>query len=103
MTEFEQDKITAVHKYLAIGFPELSIECACDDDHTEPKFSVEESDKKYVVKIMKRYWDRCDANTLFRHLKRLDVVNALRKNPETNVIVSQSIDLGLEPKSESFQ
>jgi hypothetical protein len=97
MTEFERNKINAVYKYLSIGFPELPIEYALDEDCIAPKFSIEKADEKYVVKFVKKYWDRCDANTLFKHMKILDVANVLRKNPNENVIVSQSIDLGFEP------
>ena len=98
MAEFDQDKFNAVYKYLSIGFPEFSIDHAYNDDLMAPKFSIEKANERYVVKFVKKYWDRCDANTLFMHLKRLDVANALRKNPKKNVIVNQSISLGLEPK-----
>jgi hypothetical protein len=98
MTEFDRDKINAVYKYLSNAFPELSIKQTHDDDRMAPKFGFEKDDEKYVVKFNKKYWDRCDANTLFNHLKRLDVANALRTNPQENVIVSQSINLGFESK-----
>jgi hypothetical protein len=103
MVEFDQDKFKAVYKYLFIGFPEYSIDHAYDEDLGAPKFSVEKADEKYVVKFIKKYWDRCDANSLFMHLKRLGVANALRKNPLKNVIVNQSINLGFEPKQESLR
>ena len=97
-TKFDQDKINAVYKYLSIGFPEFSIDHAYDEDLIAPKFSVEKADEKYVVKFVKKYWNQCDANTLFMHLKRLDVANALRKNPQKYVVVNRSIDLGFEPR-----
>ena len=98
MTEFDRDKINAVYNYLSNGFPELPIEDTLDEDRMTPIFSVEKADEKYVVKFIKKYWDRCDAGTLFKHLKNLDVANALHKNPKENVIVNQSINLGFEPK-----
>lgn len=98
MTEFDQNKINAVHKYLSNGFPEFLVIHAYDEDRMAPKFSVEKNDVIYVVKFIKKYWDNCDANTLFKHLKNLDVANALRKNPEENIIVNQSINLDFEPK-----
>ena len=98
MTEFDRDKIDAVYKYLSIGFPGLPIEHTHDEDRMAPTFSVEKADEKYVVIFIKKYWDRCDAGTLFKHLKNLDVANALRTNPKENVIVNQSISLGFEPK-----
>lgn len=98
MAEFDPDKINAVCKYLSNGFPEFSMDHACDENCMTPKFFVKNRDLIYIVKFIKKYWDRCDANTLFMHLKRLDVANALRKNPKKNVMVSQSINLGFEPK-----
>jgi hypothetical protein len=98
MTEFDQNKFDAVYKYLSIGFPGLSIGQAYDEDRTAIAFSINNNDEIYVVRFTKKYWDRCDANTLFKRLKILDVVNALRENPEKNVIVNQSIDLAFEPK-----
>jgi len=98
MTEFDQYKFDAVYKYLSIGFPELPIDQADDEDRTALIFSVKNNDEIYVLKFTKKYWDRCDANTLFRRLKILDVANALRKNPKKNVVVNESINLGFEPK-----
>ena len=98
MTEFDQYKFEAVNKYLSIGFPGLSIDHNYDEDRMALTFNVKNNDKIYVVKFIKKYWDKCDANTLFMHLKRLDVANAMRKNPQENVIVSQGINLGFEPK-----
>jgi hypothetical protein len=98
MTESDQYKFDAVYKYLSIGFPGLPIDQACDEDRMAPIFSVKNNDEIYVLKFIKKYWDRCDASTLFRRLKVLDVANALRKNPKKNVIVNQSINSGFEPK-----
>ena len=98
MTEFDQYKFNAVYKYLSIGFPGLPIDQAYDEDLMALTFSVKNNDEIYVVKFTKKFWDRCDANALFRRLKILDVANALRKNPKKNVIVNQSINLGFEPK-----
>jgi hypothetical protein len=98
MTEFEQYKYDAVYKYLSIGFPGLLIDQAYDEDLMATTFSVKNDDEIYVVKFIKKYWDRCDANTLFKRLKILDVANALRNNPEKIVIVNQSINLGFESK-----
>ena len=98
MTEFDQYKFDAVYKYLSIGFPGLPIDQSYDEDLMAITFSVKNNDEIYVVKFTKKYWDRCDANTLFKRLKILDVANALRKNPRQNVIVNQSISLGFEPK-----
>ena len=98
MTEFDQYKFDAVYKYLSIGFPGLPIDHAYNEDRMALIFSVKNNDEIYVVKFTKKYWDRCNANTLFKRLKILDVANALRKNPKKNVIVNQSINLGFEPK-----
>ena len=98
MTEFDQYKSEAVYKYLSIGFPGLPIDQSYDEDCMAQTFSVKNNDEIYVVKFLKKHWDRCDANTIFKHLKTLDVANALRKNPQENVIVSQGINLGFEPK-----
>ena len=98
MTEFDQSKADAVYKYLSIGFPGLPIDQAYDEDRRAEIWSVKNNDKIYVVKFLKKYWNKCDANTIFMHLKRLDVANALRNNPQENVIVNQGISLGLEPK-----
>ena len=98
MTEFDRYKFDAVYKYLSIGFPGLPVDQTYDEDRMSLTFSVKNNDEIYVVKFVKEYWDRCDANTLFMHLKRLEVANALLKNPQKNIIVSQSINLGLEPR-----
>jgi hypothetical protein len=98
MIESDQYKFNAVNRYLSMGFPEFSIEQAYDGERMAATFSVENKDEKYVVKFVKKYWDRCDANTLFKHMKNLDVANALRKNPQKNIIVNRSVDLGFEPK-----
>ena len=98
MTEFEQYKFDAVYKYLSIGFPGLPIDQAFDEERMALTFSVKNNNEIYVLKFVKKYWDRCDANTLFKRLKILDVANALRKNPKKNVIVNQSISLAFEPK-----
>ncbi|MGI9570684.1 MAG: hypothetical protein ACR2PH_13345 [Desulfobulbia bacterium] len=98
MTEFDQYKFDAVYKYLSIGFPGLSIDQAYDEERMALTFSVTNNDEIYVVKFTKKYWDRCDANTIFKRLKILDVANALRKNPKKNVVVNKSINLGFEPK-----
>ena len=98
MTEFEQYKFDAVYKYLSIGFPGLQIDQTYDEDRMALTFSVKNDDEIYIVKFIKKYWDRSDANTLFKRLKILGVANALRENPEKNVIVNQSISLGFEPK-----
>lgn len=98
MAENDQDKIEAVYKYLSNEFPELPRDHAYDKERMAPKFSVEKSDKIYIVKFTKLCWDKCDANTLIEHLENLDVANALRKNPEKNVIVNESINLNFEPK-----
>ncbi len=98
MTEFDQYKFDAVYKYLSIGFPGLPIDQAYDEDRMALTFSVKNNDEIYVVKFTKKYWDRCDANTLFKRLKILDVANALLKNPKKNVVINQSINLGFELK-----
>ena len=98
MTEFDQYKFDAVYKYLSIGFPELPIDQTYDEDCMALIFSIKNNDEICVLKFIKKYQERCDASTLFRHLKILDVANALRKNPKKNVIVNQSINLGFEPK-----
>jgi hypothetical protein len=98
MINLNQDKIDAVRKYLSNEFPELPIDRAYDEERMAPKFSVEKSDIIYIVKFTKKCWNDCDANTLIEHLKNLDVADALRKNPEKNVIVNKSIDLDFEPK-----
>ncbi len=98
MTEFDRDQVDAVYKYLSNGFPELPIEHTLDEERMAPKFSVANADEKYNVIFIKKYWDRSDAGTLFKHLRNLDVANALRKNPKENIIVNQSINLGFEPK-----
>ena len=98
MTEFDQYKYDAVYKYLSIGFPGLPMDQTHDEDRMAIVFCVKDNDEIYVVKFAKKYWDRCNADTLFKRLKILDVANALRKNPKKNVIVNQSINLGFEPK-----
>jgi hypothetical protein len=98
MTGLDQQKYDAVYKYLSIGFPGPPIDQDYDEERMALIFSVKNNHEIYVVKITKKYWDRCDANTLFKRLKILDVANALRKNPKKNVIVNQSINLGFEPK-----
>ena len=98
MNKFEQYKFDAVYKYLSIGFPGLPIDHAYDEDRMTIVFNVKNNDQIYVVKFTKKFWDRCDANALFKRLKILDVANALRKNPQKVAIVNQSINLGFEPK-----
>ncbi|MGD1971729.1 MAG: hypothetical protein PVF24_08950, partial [Desulfobacterales bacterium] len=98
MTAFDRSKINAVYKYLSIGFPEFSIDQAYDKDHMAPTFSVKNNDEIYVLKFIPKFWDRCDAGTLFKRLKTLDVANALRKNPQENIIVNQGVYLSYEPK-----
>jgi len=98
MNEFEQYKFDAVYKYLSIGFPGFPIDHAYDKDRMTTVFSVKNNDEIYVLKFTKKFWDRCDANALFKRLKILDVANALRKNPQKVAIVNQSINLGFEPK-----
>lgn len=98
MTAFDRSKINAVYKYLSIGFPEFSIDQAYDKDHMAPTFSVKSNDEIYVLKFIPKFWDRCDAGTLFKRLKTLDVANALRKNPQENIIVNQGVYLSYEPK-----
>lgn len=100
MTESDQDKIDMVYKYLSGEFPEStrSIHYKYDTDSMGFNFTIGRVDTVFIVKITKKCWDDYDANSLFEHLKKLDVANELRKNPDKNVIVNNGFDLDFEPK-----
>lgn len=100
MAEIDQDKIDVVYKYLSSEFPELSrsIIYQYDEERLAPKFSIDRADLVFIVKFTKKCWDDYDANTLFEHLKNIDIAKVLRKNPDKNVIVNKSSDPDFEPK-----